>query len=175
MLVGWLSSYTSSGYNFSLENMLWSTDKHHDSLPLAVKSWRLAIRGSMRAIREAPHGLLPVPRKGALRFHALTAIWVGKCCATLMLHGLEVVGRAGHVLEVLERLQHLHHLAHQRPSLGVTAEAGMGQLSRLLGAFYGEVPIQTRVYKLIESASFSQIRACPFNQVVFSVWPVLVH
>jgi hypothetical protein len=102
-------------------------------------------------------------------------MWAGKGCAPLMLHGLEEVGRAGHVLEVLERLQDLYHLAHQRPSLGVTAEASVGQLSCLLSPFYREVPIQTGIYKLIESSPFSEIGASPFNQVVFTIWPVLVH
>lgn len=55
----------------------------------------------MRAIQEAPHWLLTVPCKGALHLHALTAMWIGEGRAALMLHGLEEVGAAGHVLEVL--------------------------------------------------------------------------
>jgi hypothetical protein len=81
-------------------------------------------------------------------------MWTGEGYAALILHGLEEVGAAGHVLEVLERLQNFHYLAHQRPGLGVTTKACMGQLSRLLSTFYGEVSIQTGINKLVESTSF---------------------
>lgn len=135
------------------------------------------VRGSKAAgaMGEAPHWLLPVPRKAALWAHAPAATRVPQPCSLLCLQWVVQAGWRGHVFQVRERLEDLHNLAHQRPGLGIPGEAGTGQLGHLVSAFHGDVTAKFRIHQGLESLFLFQMGPGPFHKVVLPCWSVLVH
>lgn len=79
------------------------------------------------------------------------------------------------VIEVLKGFEDLDNVGHGGASLGLVAEASVGQLKGLERALGGKLALESGVYDSVKLSWVLEQRPRPFHKALLPSWSCLVH